>query len=36
MVIGPALFSVVIGASGSYRLASLAASCCAAVAVWRR
>ncbi|HKW52051.1 MAG TPA: MFS transporter, partial [Stellaceae bacterium] len=39
IVIGPALFSVVVGASGSYRLAFLAASCCAAiaaVAVWRR
>jgi MFS family permease len=39
IVIGPALFSAVLGASGSYRLAFLAASCCAAiaaVAVWRR
>jgi MFS family permease len=39
IVIGPALFSAVVGASGSYRLAFLAASCCAvvaAVAVWRR
>jgi MFS family permease len=39
IVVGPALFSAVVGASGSYRLAFLAASCCAAiaaVAVWRR
>jgi MFS family permease len=39
IVIGPALFSAVVGASGSYRLAFLAAACCAAiavVAVWRR
>ena len=39
IVIGPALFSAVIGASGSYRLAFLAAACfaaIAAVAVWRR
>src|SRR6185437_11132637 len=38
IVIGPALFSAVVGASGSYRLAFLAAACCAAiaaVAVWR-
>ena len=39
IVVGPALFSAVVGASGSYRLAFLAASGCAAiaaVAVWRR
>src|SRR6185437_3686167 len=32
IVIGPALFSAVVGASGSYRLAFLAAACCAAIA----
>jgi MFS family permease len=39
IVIGPALFSLVVEASGSYRPAFLAASCfaaLAAVAVWRR
>ncbi|HEX9490236.1 MAG TPA: MFS transporter [Stellaceae bacterium] len=39
IVIGPALFSVVVEASGSYRPAFLAAACCAAIAalaVWRR
>ncbi|HEX6841923.1 MAG TPA: MFS transporter [Stellaceae bacterium] len=39
IVVGPALFSGVVGASGSYPLAFLAASFCAAlaaVAVWRR
>jgi MFS family permease len=39
IVIGPALFSVVVEASGSYRPAFLAAACIAALAalaVWRR